>query len=85
MRPAQGTAARAMASVRPQKRLRQAITSPMEVWMWRVPAEPTASAALSISPVTKSSFTARRVQPWSIARGKNPECWKNVFDLPTSS
>ena len=33
----------------------------------------------------KSSFTARRVQPWSIARGKKPEPWKNVFDFCTFS
>ena len=29
----------------------------------------------------KSSFTARRVQPWNVKRGRKPEAGKNVVDL----
>ena len=33
----------------------------------------------------KSSFTARRVQPWNIARGWKPDSVKNELALSTSS
>jgi len=61
--------------------LRQAITSPMVACTFFVSVEPTASTALSNNPAMKSSFTARRVQPWNMARAKKPEPWKNVFEL----
>src|SRR5439155_677005 len=83
--PAHGTGARAMASERPQKRLRQAIVSPTEACTFLLSREPTASTAFRRRPAMKSSLTARRVQPWSIARGRKPDPGKNVFDFSTSS
>src|SRR5207247_11331678 len=40
---------------------------------------------LQDQPAMKSSLTARRVHPWSIARGRKPEPGKNMFDFSTSS
>src|SRR5437867_4964531 len=72
--PAHGTGARAIASERPQKRLRQAIVSPTEACTFLLSREPTASTAFSRRPAMKSSLTARRVQP----RSEEASCRERV-------
>ena len=64
-----------MASVSAQNVLRQARISPTLAWMPRKAIVPVASSALMNTPARKSSLTASRVQPWSIARQMNPVRW----------
>ena len=73
-----------MASVRPQKQLRHASTSPTCAWTPRNSLAPVASTALSSSPARKSSLTARRVQPWNMKRGRNPDRGKKLFTFSMS-
>ena len=73
-----------MASVRPQNRLRHASTSPTCVCTPRKSLAPVASTALSSSPAMKSSFTASRVQPWNMKRGRKPERGKKLLTLSMS-
>jgi hypothetical protein len=72
---ADGTGLCAIASVSAQNVLRQASSSPTLAWMPRNAIVPVASSALMNAPIKKSSLTARRVQPWSIARQMKPVRW----------
>ena len=65
--------------------LRQAMTSPMFASTPRNERAPVISVALIMSPVMKSSLTARRVQPWMRARGRNPVRGKKLFAFSTSA
>src|SRR5687767_15660761 len=70
-----------MASVSAQNRLRQARTSPTCAWTPRKSLAPVASTALSSSPARKSIFTARRVHPWNMNRGRKPDRGKKLLTL----
>ena len=60
------------------------MTSPTRDWTPRKSFVPVASTALIMRPARKSSFTAKRVQPWNVKRGMNPEAGKNSLILSTS-
>ncbi len=80
-----GSAECAIALVHAHSMLRQAIASPMFASTPRNWRAPVISVALIISPMMKSSFTASRVQPWNIARGRKPVRGKKLFAFSVSA
>src|SRR6266481_4138571 len=77
--PAHGSALLAIASDSPHIVFRQAITSPILASTPRNPRVPATSVAFTNKPMMKSSLTASRVQPCSMARGRNPLFGKNLL------
>ena len=48
-----------------QNRLRHATASPSSTWLPRASSPPVQRSAFASRPTMKSSFTAKRVQPWN--------------------
>ena len=82
--PIHGSGLLTMASLNDQNRFRQPMTSPTRVCTPRNPPAPVQSSAFMSRPAMKSSFTARRVQPCRVKRGRKPDCGKKALILSTS-